>query len=313
MSIALIFPGQGAQSEGMLSALANTYPIVKERFEQASEAIGVDLWSFVIDNSLGYLDQTANTQPALLAASQACYDVLSQEFSLNPIFLLGHSLGEYSALRIGDALSFEETIKLVRHRGELMQEAVEYGDGAMAAIIGLDDDTVIRVCNDIKGTVSAANFNAPGQVVIAGEKNAVHKAIEAMKKAGAKRAIELPVSVPSHCALMRPAAAKLSLFLERVHWKMPAVPVIHNIDAQTRTSVDGITSALGAQLYMPVRWVDCVKNLVAEGVSLCLEIGPGKVLSGLNKRINPSLTTVSFNHPDQLKAIEAFLEEHSET
>lgn len=314
MSIAFMFPGQGSQSESMLSELAQAYPIVKQRFEQASDILGVNLWSYVTDNSTGQLDQTANTQPILLAASQACHDVLTQEFpEIQPAFLLGHSLGEYSALRIAEAMSFNEAITLTRHRGELMQEAVEYGKGAMAAILGLEDEQVIHLCSDISGTVSAANFNAPGQVVIAGEKQAVQEAITLAKELGAKRAIELPVSVPSHCALMRPAAAKFGLYLEKVDWQLPLkTPVIHNVDAKTRTTREGIISALGTQLYQPVQWVSCVEHIVLEGVKLCIELGPNKVLSGLNKRIHPQLTNLSFNQPNDLKAIESFLDQHLE-
>lgn len=312
MSIALIFPGQGAQSEGMLSELAQAYPAVKQRFEEASEICQVNLWSYVLDNTYGELDQTANTQPALLAASQACYDVLSAEFALKPSHAAGHSLGEYSALRIAEALSYPEAIKLVRQRGQLMQEAVAYGSGAMAAILGLDDEDVVQVCSDVKGVVSAANFNAPGQVVISGEKKAVLEAIELAKKAGAKRAIELPVSVPSHCALMKPAAAKLSLHMGKTDWQLPKYTVLHNVDAKPRQTIEGIISALGAQLYTPVRWVACVEAMVESGVNLCIELGPGKVLSGLNKRIDRNLSNVSFDRPSQLKDIEAHLRAQSE-
>lgn len=308
MSTAIIFPGQGSQSQNMLSDLYAAYPIVGQRFEEASEVIGKNLWDIVQENANAELNQTSITQPVLLAAGIACYDILKAETGIKPAFMAGHSLGEYTALCAGGAISFAEAIELVHQRGLLMQEAVPYGEGSMAAILGLEDHEVIEICAMVQETVTAANFNAPGQVVIAGTTEGVAKAIEYAKKHGAKRAIELPVSVPSHCPLMKGAAAKLSLALDQAHWSMPDTTIIHNVDAEERHNIDGIKSALGAQLYKPVRWVECVEKLVAEGVTYCIEAGPGKVLTGLNKRIDKNLKTTSFEHPDSLDAIREMLE-----
>lgn len=308
MSTAIIFPGQGSQSQAMLSELAAAFPIVQQRFAEASEVVGKNLWQIVCDNPHAELNQTAITQPVLLAAGIACYDILKAETDISPAFMAGHSLGEYTALCAAGAISFAEAVSLVHHRGELMQEAVPYGQGAMAAILGLEDHQVVEVCALVDDIVQAANFNAPGQVVIAGRKHGVEQAIEKAKEHGAKRAIELPVSVPSHCDLMKGAAAKLSLSLDRAHWHMPDTTIIHNVDAQERHNIDGIKSALGAQLYKPVRWVDCIEKLVRDGVTYCIEAGPGKVLTGLNKRIDKNLKTTAFDHPDALATVQQALE-----
>lgn len=308
MSTAIIFPGQGSQSQNMLSELAAAFPIVKQRFAEASEVIDKDLWQIVQENPHAELNQTAITQPALLAAGIACFDILKAETGIKPAFMAGHSLGEYTALCAAEAISFAEAIELVHQRGLLMQEAAPYGKGGMAAILGLEDQDVIEVCAMIKETVQAANFNAPGQVVIAGTVDGIAAAIESAKEHGAKRAIELPVSVPSHCSLMKGAAAKLSLALDHAHWQMPNTTIIHNVDGEARHNIDGIKSALGAQLYKPVQWVKCIDKLIAEGVTYCVEAGPGKVLTGLNKRIDKNLKTTAFDHPDALSVIATSLE-----
>ncbi|UJF24091.1 ACP S-malonyltransferase [Suttonella sp. R2A3] len=308
MSSAIIFPGQGSQSQGMLAEMAGSFPQIKERFAEASEVVKQDLWDIAQTNPKGLLNATAITQPILLAAGIASYDILKAETDIKPAYFAGHSLGEYTALCAAGSLTFAEAIDLVHHRGELMQDAVPYGSGAMAAILGLDDEEVVEICAGIRESVQAANFNAPGQVVIAGKTVGVEKAVAEAKARGAKRAIVLPVSVPSHCTLMRSPASKLSLYLDHTHWKMPSIPVIHNVDAQPRHNIDGIKSALGAQLYKPVRWVACVEALVEQGVGLCVEAAPGKVLSGLNKRINSKLTTLALDSKDGLSAINEALE-----
>lgn len=303
MSSAIIFPGQGSQSQGMLTEMAASFQQFKQRFAEASEVVKHDLWDIAQNNPKGLLNATPITQPILLAAGIASFDILKEETDIKPAYFAGHSLGEYTALCAAGALTFAEAIDLVHHRGELMQAAVPYGSGAMAAILGLKDDEVVEICAGIRESVQAANFNAPGQVVIAGKTVGVEKAVAEAKARGAKRAIVLPVSVPSHCTLMRSPASKLSLYLDHTHWKMPTTPVIHNVDAQERHNIDGIKSALGAQLYKPVRWVACVEALVERGVDVCVEAAPGKVLTGLNKRISQQLTTLALDAPNALSAI----------
>lgn len=307
-TIAFIFPGQGSQSTGMLKELATVYPVVQHRFTEASDVLGLDLWRIAQENPHGELDQTAITQPILLAAGMACADILRDGCGIRAPYMAGHSLGEYTALCAAGAMTFTEAIQLVHMRGKIMQEAVAPGEGAMAAILGLDDEDVIAVCDRTPGKVSAANFNSPGQVVIAGEAKAVAAAIEAAKQAGAKRAVPLAVSVPSHCELMRVAAAQLSLHLNKINWQTMQTVIIHNVDAKPRNSAMGIETALGAQLYQPVRWVDCIQALVQHGVDLCIEAGPGKVLTGMNKRINKNLHTIAFDHPDSIVAVQQALE-----
>ena len=308
-TIALIFPGQGSQSPGMLKELAAEYPAVQRRFQEASDVLHLDLWKIAQEDANNQLDQTAITQPALLAAGIACADVLRETCDINAEYMAGHSLGEYTALCAAGALPFAEAVQLVHMRGKIMQEAAPPGVGAMAAVLGLADEDVIGVCNRTPGKVSAANFNAPGQVVIAGEKAAVEAAVEAAKAAGAKRAITLPVSVPSHCELMRVAAGQFSLHLGKIHWQTPNALIVHNVDAKTHDSSSGIEAILGAQLYQPVRWVECVQALAARGVNLFIEAGPGKVLTGLNKRIDKTLRTVAFDHPDSVAAVRQALSE----
>ncbi|TRW49800.1 ACP S-malonyltransferase [Aliidiomarina halalkaliphila] len=299
---AFVFPGQGSQSVGMLSELASAFPQVEATFAEASQVLGYDLWKVVQDDPKGQLNQTEVTQPALLAASVAIYRCIPE--SQKPTYMAGHSLGEYSALVCAGALDFGDAIRLVELRGKAMQEAVPAGQGAMAAIIGLDDDAVIAACAQAAQgqVVSAVNFNSPGQVVIAGEKDAVARAGEACKAAGAKRALPLPVSVPSHCALMAPAAEKLANALDNIDVKVPVIPVIHNVNVGIASTSEAIREALVAQLYSPVRWTETVAWLAQEGITTHYELGPGKVLSGLAKRIHSDVSCSAVNAPDAIHA-----------
>ncbi len=302
--IAFVFPGQGSQTVGMLTELAATYPLVEETFREASDALGYDLWQLVSQGPAEELNKTWQTQPALLAASVAIYRVWQQQGGEQPALMAGHSLGEYSALVCAGVLNFADAVKLVELRGKLMQEAVPEGTGAMQAIIGLDDAAIRKACEEsAQGqVVSPVNFNSPGQVVIAGNKEAVERAGAACKAAGAKRALPLPVSVPSHCALMKPAADKLAVALESITFNAPAVPVINNVDVKAETDAAAIRHALVRQLYSPVRWTESVEAMAAQGVTQLLEMGPGKVLTGLTKRIVDSLTAAAVNDTASLTA-----------
>ncbi|MBE5680661.1 ACP S-malonyltransferase [Pantoea agglomerans] len=301
---AFVFPGQGSQTVGMLTELAATYPLVEETFREASDALGYDLWQLVSQGPAEELNKTWQTQPALLAASVAVYRVWQQQGGEQPALMAGHSLGEYSALVCAGVLNFADAVKLVELRGKLMQEAVPEGTGAMQAIIGLDDAAIRKACEEsAQGqVVSPVNFNSPGQVVIAGNKEAVERAGAACKAAGAKRALPLPVSVPSHCALMKPAADKLAVALESITFNAPAVPVINNVDVKAETDAAAIRHALVRQLYSPVRWTESVEAMAAQGVTQLLEMGPGKVLTGLTKRIVDSLTAAAVNDTASLTA-----------
>ncbi|MEN4974895.1 ACP S-malonyltransferase [Pantoea eucalypti] len=301
---AFVFPGQGSQTVGMLTELAATYPLVEETFREASDALGYDLWQLVSQGPAEELNKTWQTQPALLAASVAIYRVWQQQGGQQPVLMAGHSLGEYSALVCAGVLSFADAVKLVELRGKLMQEAVPEGTGAMQAIIGLDDAGIRKACEEsAQGqVVSPVNFNSPGQVVIAGNKEAVERAGAACKAAGAKRALPLPVSVPSHCALMKPAADKLAVALENITFAAPAVPVINNVDVKAETDAAAIRHALVRQLYNPVRWTESVEAMAEQGVTQLLEMGPGKVLTGLTKRIVDSLTAAAVNDTASLTA-----------
>lgn len=284
---ALVFPGQGSQSVGMLAELASAHPVVAQTFAEASAALGYDLWTLVQNGPEDELNDTRRTQPALLAAAVATWRVWEQAGGARPALLAGHSLGEYSALVCAGVLTLADGVKLVAERGRLMQEAVPPGTGAMAAILGLDDDAVRAGCAQAAQgeVVEAVNLNAPGQVVIAGSKAAVDRAIEALKAAGAKRAVPLAVSVPSHCALMRPAAEKLAVLLESISFQAPVIPVVNNVDATVASDPAAIRDALVRQLYRPVRWVEVMQKIADEGTQVVVECGPGKVLTGLNKRI----------------------------
>lgn len=302
--IAVVFPGQGSQALGMLADLAATYPIVKETFAEASATLGYDLWQLVQEGPAEELNKTWQTQPALLAASVAIWRVWQQQKGAEPAFMAGHSLGEYSALVCAGVLDFKQAISLVELRGKLMQEAVPEGTGAMSAIIGLDNAAIAKACEEsAQGQiVSPVNFNSPGQVVIAGNKEAVERAGAACKAAGAKRALPLPVSVPSHCALMKPAADKMAVALENVTFSTPQYPVVNNVDVKVETSPLAIRSALVRQLYNPVRWTESVEFMAAQGVEHLVEIGPGKVLTGLTKRIVDTLSAAVVNDSASLSA-----------
>lgn len=302
---AIVFPGQGSQAVGMLAELGEQYDIVKETFAQASETLGYDLWSLVQNGPVEDLNQTFRTQPALLASSVAIWRVWQQLGLAQPANLAGHSLGEYSALVCAGVIDFKQAIKLVELRGQLMQEAVPAGTGAMYAIIGLNDEAIAKACEDAAQgeVVSPVNFNSPGQVVIAGSKDAVERAGVLCKEAGAKRALPLPVSVPSHCALMKPAADKLAIALESIEFNAPQIPVINNVDVVAETDPAKIKDALVRQLYSPVRWTESVELMSNQGVEKLLEMGPGKVLTGLTKRIVKSLEAAAVNDMASLDAV----------
>ncbi|HEJ8022305.1 MULTISPECIES: ACP S-malonyltransferase [Serratia] len=301
---AFVFPGQGSQSLGMLADLAAQYPIVEATFSEASSVLGYDLWQLVQQGPAEELNKTWQTQPALLAASVAIFRVWQQQGGKMPAIMAGHSLGEYSALVCAGVLDFQAAIRLVELRGKLMQEAVPEGTGAMSAIIGLDNAAIAKACEEsAQGqVVSPVNFNSPGQVVIAGNKEAVERAGSACKAAGAKRALPLPVSVPSHCALMKPAADKLAVALQDITFSAPQVPVVNNVDVRAESDPEAIRSALVRQLYSPVRWTESVEFMAAQGVTSLLEVGPGKVLTGLTKRIVDTLTAAAVNDAASLTA-----------
>lgn len=301
---AYVFPGQGSQTVGMLADVAGAYPLVGETFAEASAVLGYDLWQLVQHGPAELLNETQRTQPALLTASVALYRVLAQRGVPAPKVMAGHSLGEYSALVCADAIAFTDAVHLVAKRGEYMQEAVPAGVGSMAAIIGLEDAVVVQACAEAAGdeVVAAVNFNSPGQVVIAGHKAAVERASNACLKAGAKRALPLSVSVPSHCALMQPAAEKLAVELQRITITAPKIPVINNVDVTMLTAADDIRDALVRQLYSPVRWTETVQLLASQGVVTLDEIGPGKVLTGLTKRIDKNLNGEAVNTVDTIVA-----------
>jgi len=308
MKFAFVFPGQGSQSLGMMQGF-DTLPVVRETFEEAGAVLKQDLWQLVTSGPLEALNQTINTQPAMLAAGVAVYRAWQQVGGNQPAFMAGHSLGEYSALVASSALSFADALPLVRYRAEVMQEAVAEGVGGMAAILGLDDDAVRAVCAEAaQGEVlEAVNFNSPGQVVIAGNKAAVERGMELAKAKGAKRALPLPVSVPSHCSLMKPAAEKLALYLQSVKLNVPQVAVLHNADVKSYNSEAEIRDALVRQLYQPVRWAETIQALAAAGVTHVAECGPGKVLAGLNKRIVAELQGLALTDAaalEQAKSLE---------
>lgn len=292
--IAFVFPGQGSQSLGMLQDLSEHYPIVKRSFDEASSVLGYDLWQLTQQGPEALLNQTEKTQPALLAAGVAVWRVWRQLEGPQPCLLAGHSLGEYTALVCADALDYLQAIKLVAARGKYMQQAVPEGQGAMAAIIGLTDEQLNQICESAaEGAIlTAANFNAPGQIVIAGEAAAVDRGIALAKAAGAKIAKRLPVSVPSHCALMRPAAERLAADFTTINLSGPSIPVIHNVDVALHNEPNEIKQALIQQLYSSVKWVATVQKLEASGIDIIIECGPGKVLAGLNKRIVKDISTL---------------------
>jgi len=293
--LALVFPGQGSQKIGMLAELAAQYSLIEETFNEASEVLGYDMWGLIQSGSQEDINLTERTQPILLASSVAIWRLWNANGGPQPIRLAGHSLGEWSALVCSNAVGFADGLRIVQARGQYMQQAVPVGEGAMAAIIGLDDQTIIDACATATSgdVVNAVNYNAPGQVVIAGSTAAVNRAIENCKEAGAKRALPLPVSAPFHTSLMKPAADKLAEIVDAVDFSAPDVPVIHNVHAQTESDPDNIRKLMLEQIYSPVKWVDCVKQLKQSGADTLIECGPGKVLSGLTKRIDRELQAMA--------------------
>lgn len=305
--LAIVFPGQGSQSVGMLADIATQFREVQTTFVEASDALGYDLWDLVQQGPAEKLDQTAHTQPALLAASYAIWRIFEAHQFTTPAMLAGHSLGEYTALVCANALSFTDAIKLVAARGQYMQEAVAPGVGAMAALVGLDELTVNTICQQAVQSadevLSPANFNSIGQIVVAGHKAAVERAIGLAKEQGAKLAMLIPVSVPSHCQLMQPAAKRLAELLTTITIQIPHLPVINNVDVKPYENVEAIRAGLVKQLYMPVRWVETIQYAVTAGVTQIIECGPGKVLTGLNKRIDKNLQLMTTCDAANLAAI----------
>ncbi|MEE9254700.1 MAG: ACP S-malonyltransferase [Pseudomonadales bacterium] len=301
-NIGFMFPGQGSQEVGMLGDLADAYPIVRDTFDAAGEAIGLDLWTLAQEGPEEELGRTAVTQPTLLAACVACYRAWQEAGGERPVVMAGHSLGEYCALVCAGAMEFTEAAVLLHHRGTLMQAAVPQGQGAMAAILGLDDRQVIDLCKAASGdrVVAAANFNAPGQVVVAGHADAVDASIERAKEEGARRAIRLAVSVPSHCSLMRDAADEFTQALDELEIRQPEIPVVHNVSADVTEGPDQIRELLSKQLYSPVRWQDCVGMMKTYGAVRCVECGPGNILTGLVRRIDRELEAASIGTHDAL-------------
>ncbi len=304
MSTGFIFPGQGSQSTGMLAALADAHPLVEETYQEASDALGYDLWQITQEGPAEKLNSTEVTQPAMLAAGVATYRIWSEQGGAKPAVMAGHSLGEYSALVCANALNFTDAIKLVAERGKLMQQAVPAGSGAMAAVLGLDDDAVRAVCEEAAqgDVVEPVNFNSPGQVVVAGSKAAVERATGIAKDKGAKRAVLLPVSVPSHCSLMKPAADELAKKLADITIHTPEVTVINNVDVASPSDPDQIRDALTRQLYQPVRWVEVIQTMNGQGIDTVIESGPGKVLAGLNKRIVKTMNAFAVYDSETLAA-----------
>ncbi len=307
-NVAFIFPGQGSQTVSMLKDF-NENETVRSTFKEASDALGYDLWQLVSQGPVEQLNQTECTQPALLTASVAMWRLWQQSSSKTPAILAGHSLGEYSALVCAQVLSLTDAVQLVKKRGQFMQASVPQGTGAMAAIIGLADDAIIAACQQAEQqqVVSAVNFNSPGQVVIAGNKEAVERAGILCKDAGAKRVLPLPVSVPSHCALMAGAAEKLAAELQSISFNSPVIPVINNVDVSIETDEVAIKQALIKQLHSPVRWTETVACLSEHGINLVVEAGPGKVLQGLLKRIDKTITCVSLNDNASLLKVQELI------
>lgn len=304
-NLAFVFPGQGSQKIGMLADLAANYSVVGATFAEASEVLGYDLWELVQNGSQDDINMTERTQPLLLTASVAVWRVWQEKNGATPAYLAGHSLGEWSALVCAGVVAFKDAVKIVQLRGKYMQEAVPAGQGGMAAIIGLADELILKACADAAEgeVVSAVNFNSPGQVVIAGSAAAVERASALCKEAGAKRALPLPVSAPFHTSLMKPAADRLAQLIQDTAFVAPVIPVVHNVTAKTELDPQKIRDLMIEQIYSAVRWVDCVNTLAGLGVNTTVECGPGKVLSGLNKRINGDLITLSIEKSDEVDAV----------
>ncbi len=305
---AFVFPGQGSQSRGMMNGYAD-FPAVRNAFAEASDVLNQDLWELINEGEDSALNATVNTQPLMLTAGVAVYRAWEQNNGPRPVLMAGHSLGEYTALVAAGALNFSDALPLVRYRAQCMQEAVPEGVGGIAAILGLDDDTVRAVCAEgAQGEVlEAVNFNSPGQVVIAGNRSAVERGMEIAKGKGAKRALMLPMSVPSHCSLLKGAAEKLRAYLENVQISAPAIPVLHNADVAAYSDAAKIKDALVRQLYSPVRWVETVQAFGQQGITHNVECAPGKVLVGLNKRIDTQQQALAINDSEALKAALALL------
>lgn len=295
MKTVFMFPGQGSQSVGMMAELLEHSQIARGVFEQASAAVDLDLKALALQGPEEEINRTEITQPLILTASVAVWRVWQERSTLRPDFVCGHSLGEYTALVAADVLSLEDAVRLVRLRGQLMQDAVPAGEGAMAALLGLDDEVVVQVCADAAqgDVVAAVNFNSPGQVVISGQKAALERAIELAKSRGAKRAAMLAVSVPCHCALLEPAGQSLAAAIDKLDLRLPSIPVMQNVNARIATDLAGLKANLVAHLYSPVQWTQSIRNLAAEGASVFVECGPGKVLSGLTKRIDKNIQAYS--------------------
>lgn len=304
--IAFVFPGQGSQKIGMLSAAHERFPAVRETFAEASQALGYDMWDLISNGEQDALNLTETTQPVLLTASVALWRAWLEQGGLQPSIMAGHSLGEFSALVCAGALKFTDAVKLVKQRGAFMQTAVPVGQGAMAAIIGLDDESINQVCAEAATSsgqvVAAVNFNSPGQVVIAGHTGAVDTAIGLLKAAGAKRAMPLPVSAPFHTQLMKPAGEQLAQVVAELTFQVPSIPVVHNVQAATESDPNKIRSLLVEQIYSPVQWTGCIETIAKTGATSIVECGPGKVLTGLSRRIDKSLQGFSLEEPDDLLA-----------
>ena len=302
-NLAFVFPGQGSQKIGMLASLASINTVVLDTFSEASEALGYDLWELVQSGEQEAINLTERTQPILLASSVAIWRLWQEKSGPSPSLLAGHSLGEWSALVCSGVLGFTNALKIVRARGAYMQKAVPLGVGAMAAILGLDDQAVLDACDTARQgeVVDAVNFNAPGQIVIAGSALAVERAIELCKASGAKRALPLPVSAPFHTSLMHPAAENLADLVNSTVFSTPQIPVIHNVHAQIESNPDAIKTLMLEQIYKPVMWVDCVNELKTQGAKILIECGPGRVLNGLSKRIDRELTSYA---TDDLASLE---------
>lgn len=297
--VAFVFPGQGSQKVGMLADMAEQYSIIKETFSEASDALGYDVWDMVQNGEQEQLNLTERTQPILLTSSVALWRCWQEKNGTVPSLMAGHSLGEFSALVCAGSLQFKDAVTLVRDRGQFMQTAVPVGEGAMAAVLGLADDKIAEICeaSSSAGVVEAVNFNSPGQVVIAGSVAAVDVAIAACKEAGAKRAMPLPVSAPFHTSLMKPAGEKLAEKVAELEVVAPAIPVVHNVHAQTESNPEKIKELLVQQIYSPVKWVSCVETMLANGIEATVECGPGKVLGGLNRRIHKPLSAFALEAP----------------
>lgn len=305
MKFAFVFPGQGSQSVGMMKGYSDL-PIVKETFSEASDILHKDFWTMVNHGPPDSINLTTNTQPLMLMSGIAVYRAWKSLGGPDPAFIAGHSLGEYTALVVSGVMTYKDALSMVRFRGEVMQQAVPEGIGKMAAILGLDDDVIQKICSEVTRdskveSLEPANFNSPGQVVIAGHKNAVLRGIELAKKKGAKMAVLLPMSVPSHCSLMAPAAAEMQQQLEMITLQTPSIPVIHNADVKQHKNSTDIRNILVKQLYIPVRWTDTINTLTTEDVTHIAECGPGKILTGLNKRINKNLQNIALINTDALR------------